>query len=139
MRGVIFPLRRVISPAISVGHFEGRPDGTESALASRLKPVVASLRGLWALGTRSDEGAVSVAYGGNWPSVPVPSITTNTRFGAAARHALLAVVSNVAPPWGVNPLTLGPARTAGPFYFGRGVFLGSVTLEMYKEFHHRLR
>src|SRR6516225_4355492 len=25
-----------------------------------------------------------------WPSVPVPSITTNTRFGAAARHALLA-------------------------------------------------
>ena len=90
MRGVIFPLRRVISPAISVGHFEGRPDGTESALASRLKPVVASLRGLWALGTRSDEGAVSVAYGGNWPSVPVPSITTNTRFGAAARHALLA-------------------------------------------------
>ena len=63
MRGVIFPLRRVISPAISVGHFEGRPDGTESALASRLKPVVASLRGLWALGTRSDEGAVLVVYG----------------------------------------------------------------------------
>ena len=32
---------------------------------------------------------------------------------------------------------LGPARAAGPFYFGRGVFLGSVTLEMYKEFHHQ--
>ena len=121
MRGVIFPLRRVISPAISVGHFEGRPDGTESALASRLKPVVASLRGLWALGTRSDEGAVSVAYGGNWPSVPVPSITTNTRFGSAARHALLAVVSKVAPCSGVF-LIWSPrpgAHRRAFFYFGR--------------------
>jgi hypothetical protein len=47
--------------------------------------------------------------------VPVPSITTNTRFGAAARHALLAVVSNVAPCLG-HSLSghLGPARTAGP-------------------------
>jgi len=80
-----------------------------------------------------------VAYGGNWPSVPVPNITTNIRFGSAARHALLAVVSSVAPRLGCFFFTghLGPARTAGPFYFGRGVFLGSVTLEMYKEFHHQ--
>jgi len=32
--------------------------------------------------------------------------------------------------------TSAPAL-AGPFYFGRGVFLGSVALEMDKEFHHQ--
>ena len=58
---------------------------------------------------------MSVVYGGNWPSVPVPSITTNTRFGAAARHALLAEVPNVAPCLGRSLSGhLGPARTAGP-------------------------
>src|SRR5215469_14496587 len=90
----------------------------------------ASLRGLWALGTRNDEGAVLVVYGRNWPSVPVPSITTNTRFGAAARHALWVVVSNVAPDWGVSSLLVTSARRAPPghFYSGRGAARALVTL-----------
>jgi hypothetical protein len=71
--------------------------GVDAALNATSRGETRVLGGLWALGTRNDEGAVLVVYGRNWPSVPVPSITTNTRFGASARHALLAVVSNVVP------------------------------------------
>ena len=95
--------------------------GVDAALNATSRGETRVLRGLWALGTRSDEGAVLVAYGRNWPSVPVPSITTNTRFGSAARHALLAVVSKVAPCSGVF-LIWSPrpgAHRRAFFYFGR--------------------
>jgi len=50
-----------------------------------------------------------------------------------------AVVSNVAPPWGVNPPTSRPGIRWAFFYFraGGARFLGGVTLEMYNEFHHQ--
>jgi hypothetical protein len=49
--------------------------------------------------------------------VPVPSITTNTRFGSAARHALLAVVSKVAPCLGRVPYLVTSARRTPPGLF----------------------
>ena len=106
-----------------------------SAAGRVLAAIPCARRDPWALGTRSDEGAVLVVYGRNWPSVPVPSITTNTRFGSAARHALLAVISNVCPLFGACSLSghLGPARTAGPFSIsgGRG---GNPTVGVQRQF-----
>ena len=64
--------------------------------AMRSAPPVAHLRGPLGARHTGNEGVVVGGVRRNWPSVPVPSITTNTRFGTAARHALLAVVSNVA-------------------------------------------
>jgi hypothetical protein len=63
---------------------------------------------------------VSVAYGGSWPSVPVPSINSNTRFGAAARRASSSVVSNVAPDWAfLLYWSPRPGAPPGLFYVAR--------------------
>ena len=73
--------------------------------------------------------------------MPVPSMTTNTRFGSAARHALLIVVSKVAPCLGRVPYLVTSARRAPPGLFlfraGGARSLGGVTLEMYNDFHHQ--
>ena len=84
--------------------------------AMRSAPPVAHLRGPLGARHTGNEGVVVGGVRRNWPSVPVPSTTTNTRFGAAARHCVVGRGIKCCPCLGRSLSGhLGPARTAGPF------------------------